>query len=87
MKWTSFLKNQKLPKPTQDEINNLHSFITIMSNWIHSHKPSKNQISLVKSTNYLKKKSILHNVFQKIEEEFVCEGILSQGLGFIWLFF
>lgn len=76
MKWSSSSKNQNLPKLTQDEINNLNSLSTILSNRINTQKPFKTQISLAQSTKYLKKIliSILHNLFQKIQEEFVCEG-------------
>ena len=70
MKWTSFSKNQKLPKLAQGEMDNLNSLITIKSNWIHNQKPYKNQmVSLAKSTKYLKKKSVQHSLFHKIEEE------------------
>ena len=72
MKWTNFSKNQKLPRLTQDEMDNLSSLITIKSNWFHNQKPSKNQIiSLAKSTKYLTKKSFQHNLSENKSKYFL----------------
>ena len=53
-------------------MDNLSSLITIKSNWFHNQKPSKNQIiSLAKSTKYLKKKSIQHNLSENKSKHFL----------------